>query len=85
MKPIQWLTKTFGGPKINEMVNIAKNKLDDVVKKLTDAFNTAKKGPGIIKTAKQGIKTDITNPLKTPSTLDLNGATPTKYSDNLPG
>jgi len=65
MKPIQWLTKTFGGPKINQMVNMAKNKLDDVVKKLTDAFNTAKKGPGIIKTAKQGIKTDITNPLKT--------------------
>jgi hypothetical protein len=65
MKPIQWLTKTFGGPKINEMVNMAKNKLDDVVKKLTDAFNSAKQGPGIIKTAKQGIKTDITNPLKT--------------------
>jgi hypothetical protein len=27
----------------------------------------------------------ITNPLKAPSTLDLNGATPPKYSDNLPG
>jgi len=65
MKPIQWLTKTFGGPKINQMVNTAKSKLDKIVETLTNTFNTATKGPGIIKTAKQGVKTDIVNPLKT--------------------
>lgn len=65
LKPIEWLAKNLGGPKVSEMIGVAKNKIAEVVKKLETAFSGAAKGPGIGATVKQGIKADITNPLKT--------------------
>ena len=38
MKPIEWLAKNLGGPKVSEMINVAKNKISEVVKKLENAF-----------------------------------------------
>lgn len=65
LKPIEWLAKNLGGPKVSEMIGVAKSKIAEVVKKLETAFSGAAKGPGIGATVKQGIKADITNPLKT--------------------
>jgi len=65
LKPIEWLAKTLGGSKVTEMINIAKNKIGEVVKKLQNAFSKAAEGPGLGKTIVQGVKTDVVNPLKT--------------------
>jgi hypothetical protein len=61
IKPIEWLAKTLGGPKIQEMINVAKNKLKDVFAKLEQATNPAKQ-VGLRKTLQKGVKSDIVNP-----------------------
>jgi len=65
LKPIEWLAKNLGGTKVTEMINIAKNKIGEIVKKLQNTFGQAAKGPGLGKTTVQGVKTDVVNPLKT--------------------
>lgn len=64
LKPIEWLAKNLGGPKVTEMINVAKNKINEVVKKLQNTFSKAAEGPGLGKTTVQGVKTDIVNPFK---------------------
>lgn len=61
--PIQWLSRTFGGGKINEIINVAKNRLKDVFAKLE---KTLKPGAGSTtkKVVGKGIKQDLINPTK---------------------
>jgi hypothetical protein len=63
LKPIEWLAKTFGGGKVQEMINIAKNKLSNVFKTLETSLKPSAK-PGLAGTLKTGVKTDIINPAK---------------------
>ncbi len=63
LKPIEWLAKTFGGGKVQEMINIAKNKLSNVFKTLETSLKPSTK-PGLAGTLKKGVKTDIINPAK---------------------
>jgi hypothetical protein len=78
LKPIEWLAKNLGGSKVTEMINVAKNKISEVVKKLQNTFSKAAEGPGLGKTTVQGVKTDIINPartaFKTKSLADLERA-----------
>lgn len=64
IKPIEWLVTKVGGPKIKEMVNLAKTKLKNVFDKLISFFNPAKGQKGIKGSISQGIKSDIINPGK---------------------
>lgn len=64
LKPIEWLAKNLGGSKVTEMINVAKNKIGEIVKKLESTFSSAAQGPGIGKSTVQGVKSDIVNPLK---------------------
>ena len=63
LKPIEWLAKTFGGGKVQEMINVAKNKLSEVFKTLETSLKPSTK-PGVIGTVKKGFKSDIVNPAK---------------------
>ncbi len=62
LKPIEWLAKVFGGGKIQEAINVAKSRMKDVFAKLEQTVKPT--GPGLGKTIKQGVKTDIINPAK---------------------
>ncbi len=62
LKPIEWLLKVFGGGKIQEAINVAKTRLKDVFASLEKSVKPT--GPGLGKTLKQGVKTDIINPAK---------------------
>jgi len=70
LKPIEWLAKNVGGPKIQQMVSVAKSKIAQVFDGLNNFLkggSTAVAGAGkqgIRGTLKQGIKTDIINPAK---------------------
>jgi hypothetical protein len=62
LKPIEWLLKVFGGGKIQEAINVAKTRLKDVFASLEKSVKPT--GPGLGKTLKKGVKTDIVNPAK---------------------
>jgi hypothetical protein len=62
VKPIEWLVKKVGGPKIQEIINLAKSKLKNVFDKLNSLFNPASGQKGIKGTVSQGFKSDITKP-----------------------
>jgi len=62
LKPMEWLAKTLGGPKITDLINKAKSGLGRIVTKLDEM--TKLSNPGLVSTAKTGIKTDIINPIK---------------------
>jgi len=70
LKPIEWLVKNVGGPKIQQMVSVAKSKIAQIFEGLNNFLkggSTAAAGAGkqgIGGTLKQGIKTDIVNPAK---------------------
>lgn len=70
LKPIEWLAKNVGGPKIQQMVSVAKSKIAQVFEGLNNFLkggSTAAAGAGkqgIGGTLKQGIKTDVVNPAK---------------------
>lgn len=63
LKPIEWLAKTLGGPRVQEIINVAKSRLKDVFVKLESATNPAKQ-PGLRKTLQKGLQKDIVNPAK---------------------
>lgn len=81
LKPIEWLLKVFGGGKMQEAINVAKTRLKDVFSKLETSFKP--QGPGLGKTIKQGVKTDILNPakaaLKDPALLKKGAIKGTKW------
>lgn len=83
IKPIEWLVTKIGGPKIKEMVNLAKTKLKNVFDKLISFFNPAKGQKGIKGTISQGIKKDIIKPgqeaLKNKSALKSAAVKGTKW------
>ena len=62
LKPIEWLLKVFDGGKIQEAINVAKTRLKDVFASLEKSVKPT--GPGLGKTLKKGVKTDIVNPAK---------------------
>lgn len=63
LKPIEWLAKTFGGGKVQEMINVAKNKLSEVFKTLETSLKPSAQS-GVVGTLKKGVKSDIINPAK---------------------
>jgi len=83
IKPIEWLVTKIGGPKIKEMVNLAKTSLKNVFDKLISFFNPPKGQKGIIGTIHQGLKKDIIKPgqeaLKNKSALKSAAVKGTKW------
>jgi hypothetical protein len=60
VKPIEWLAKTIGGPKINEMIQTAKGKISNIFKTLDEATKASQ--PGLRKTIAKGVSQDFIKP-----------------------
>jgi hypothetical protein len=60
VKPIEWLAKTIGGPKINEIIQTAKGKISNIFKTLDEATKASQ--PGLRKTIAKGVSKDFIKP-----------------------
>lgn len=64
--------------------SVATNPLATAQSKMHDSYSINGTNASLVNSQFQQYVDGVTNVLPQPSQLDLNGATPTKYTDNLP-